>query len=325
MSIMQGEHPIEQNLKRIKKEGIVVLDKVKGLPSSEGPFVSPDYVICIGHQGYNRLMYNDMYDFSEAQTVAVIFPNQSLLEISKSDDYLATLIVADSSMLNEPMLQIINQMRYRYEPNPRVKLDNHQYKMIMNVVELMLETSNLKLAERRMLHLRQLEFLLRLLGYYRQNNLNELPKDTPVSNKFLDLLKRISGNTVMWLFTQKRSALRQSISARLSRRRQATPQHIGSAHRSSWRPRCCCTHATTFQCRQSQICWDLTSRLPSAAISSVKQACHPRISEKRRISVSCCRIFLLFLSRLCFITLLKTQLKVTGKRPMLSEVRWICA
>lgn len=185
-----GEHPIEQNLKRIKKEGIVVLDKVKGLPSSEGPFVSPDYVICIGHQGYNRLMYNDMYDFSEAQTVAVIFPNQSLLEISKSDDYLATLIVADSSMLNEPMLQIINQMRYRYEPNPRVKLDNHQYKMIMNVVELMLETSNLKLAERRMLHLRQLEFLLRLLGYYRQNNLNELPKDTPVSNRFLDLLKK---------------------------------------------------------------------------------------------------------------------------------------
>jgi len=35
--------------------------------------------------------------------------------VSKTDDYLATLIVVDASVLNDPMLQIINQMRYRYE------------------------------------------------------------------------------------------------------------------------------------------------------------------------------------------------------------------
>lgn len=179
-----GEHPIEQNLQRIKEEGIVVVGNVRGLPYGENGFASPDYVICIGHRGRIDMMYDDMPDFSEAHTVAVIYPNHRLRTVSHTDDYRATLIIAHASLLNDPMLQAISQLRYRYEPHPNVKLDKHQYRMIMNIVELMHETSNLGLAERRMLHQRQLEYLLRLLGFYRRKLLNETDEAKRVSNQF---------------------------------------------------------------------------------------------------------------------------------------------
>ena len=140
-------HPLLSNLNRIKEEGIVVLDDVRGLPAGEKPFVSPDYVICIGHRGHIQLIYDDQSDYSEKHTVGVIFPNHRLRMVNKTDDYLATLIVVDASVLNDPMLQIINQMRYRYESNPCVKLDKHEYKMIANVVEGMREIKRLNLPE----------------------------------------------------------------------------------------------------------------------------------------------------------------------------------
>ena len=177
-------HPINLNLQRIKDEGIVVLDNAHGLPTRDMPFVSPDYVICISHRGHIDLMYDDISDYSETHTVGVIFPNHSLREVSKTDDYLATLIVVDASVLNDPMLQIINQMRYRYEPHPCVKLDRHEYRNIMNMVEIMRETVRVNLPDRRALMTRQLEFLLRLLGIYRKNKFNEASQEKRVSMKF---------------------------------------------------------------------------------------------------------------------------------------------
>ena len=169
---------------RIKEEGIVVFNDVRGLPSGDEPFVSPDYVICIGHKGRIKLMYDDITDFSEQRTVGVIFPNHRLLKVDKTDDYRATLIVVRAALLNDPMLQIINQLRYRYESHPNVKLDKHEYKMITNVVEGMCEITRLKLPDHRMLMMRLLEFLLRLLNHYRRSKLNETPADKRVSARF---------------------------------------------------------------------------------------------------------------------------------------------
>ena len=169
---------------KIKEEGIVVFDDVRGLPSGDEPFVSPDYVICIGHKGRIELTYDDVSDYSEQHTVTVIFPNHRLLKVGKTDDYLATLIVVEASVLNDPILQIINQLRYRYEPHPNVKLDKHEYKMILNVVEGMREIKRLKLPNYRMLMTRLLEFLLRLLSHYRKSKLNETPVEMKVSARF---------------------------------------------------------------------------------------------------------------------------------------------
>lgn len=177
-------HPMNLYPQRIKEEGIVVFDDVRGLPTGDEPFVSSDYVICIGHRGHIELMYDDISDYSEKHTVGVIFPNHCLRKVSVTDDYLATLIIVDSSVLNDPILQIISQMRYRYEPHPNVKLDKHEYKMITGVVDGMREIKRLELPDQRMLMSRLLEFLLRLLSRYRMSKLDETHIDKQVSARF---------------------------------------------------------------------------------------------------------------------------------------------
>ena len=197
-------HPITLYNQRIREEGIVVLDDARGLPTGKEPCVSPDYVICIGHRGRIDLMYDDYADFSEKHSVGVIFPNHALTTVSKTDDYLATLIAVDVSMLNDPMLQIIQQMRYRYEPHPCVLLDRHEYRMIMNVVEIMRETSHIELSDRRVFLARQLEFLLRLLSYYRGKKLNEPHTDKRISSQFHnDLAKHFREHRDVGFYAQQ--------------------------------------------------------------------------------------------------------------------------
>ena len=177
-------HPLLSNHQRIKNEGIVVLDDVRDLPAGDRPFVSSDYVLCVGHKGWIQLLYDNHPDCFEKHTVGVVFPNHSVSMVSKTEDYLATLIVVDASVLNDPMLQIINQMRYRYESHPCVKLDRHEYKMITDVVGGMREIKRLELPESRMLMTRLLEFLLRLLSHYRKSKLNETGANKRVSMQF---------------------------------------------------------------------------------------------------------------------------------------------
>ena len=177
-------HPLLSNLQKIKDEGIVVLDDVRGMPTGDEPFVSSDYVICIGHKGRIKLLYDNRHDYFAKHTVGVVFPNHSVSMVSKTDDYLATLIAVDASVPNDPMLQIINQMRFRYESHPCVKLDRHEYKMITDVVEGMREIKRLNLPDSRMLMTRLLEFLLRLLSHYRKSKLNEYSADKRVSMQF---------------------------------------------------------------------------------------------------------------------------------------------
>lgn len=177
-------HPMNLYAQKIKEEGIVVFDEVRGLPSGDAPFTSPDYVICIAHRGRMELVYDDVSDYSEQHTVAVIFPNHNLRKVSVTDDYLATLIIVDSSALDDPMLQIIDQIRYRYELHPNVKLDSHEYKMITSVVEGMREIKRLELPDRRMLMTRLLEFFLRLLSRYRISKLNETISERQISARF---------------------------------------------------------------------------------------------------------------------------------------------
>ena len=131
-------------------------------------------------------MYDVISDFSGQHTVGVIFPNHCLRKVSITDD---SLIIVDSSVLGDPLLQIIKQMRYRYEPHPNVKLDRHEYRIITHVVEGMREITRLDLPDRRMLMKRLLEFLLRLLSQYRKSKLNETG-DKQVSARFHSDLKQ---------------------------------------------------------------------------------------------------------------------------------------
>lgn len=172
------------NSQRIKDNGILVLDDVRGLPLGDEPFTSPDYVICIGRRGKMQMTYDGMPDFTSKQTVAVVFPNHTLKTVSKTDDYLATLVVVDASMLDDPLLRTISQMRYRYEPHPWVELNRHEYGVIMHLVGVMRETAGIDIPDKRLLLTHQLGYFMRLLSYYRSVKLNEAPEYKRIATLF---------------------------------------------------------------------------------------------------------------------------------------------
>ena len=178
------QHPMLVNAQKIKENGIAILDDVRELPSGKEPFTSPDYVICIGHRGTMQMTYDDMPDHSSKQTVAVVFPNHTLRMVSKSDDYLATLVVVDAALLDDPLLRIIGQLRYRYEPHPWVELDRREYSVIMHMVGVMRETASIDIPNRQHFMMSQLEFFMRLLSHYRTVKLNETAVEKRVSTLF---------------------------------------------------------------------------------------------------------------------------------------------
>jgi len=178
------QHPMLVNAQKIKENGIAVLDDVRELPSGKEPFTSSDYVICIGHRGNMQMTYDDMPDHSSKQTVAVVFPNHTLRMVSKSDDYLATLVVVDAALLDDPLLRIIGQLRYRYEPHPWVELNHREYSVIMHLVGVMRETSNIDIPNRQHFMMSQLEFFMRLLSYYRSIKLGETADEKRISSQF---------------------------------------------------------------------------------------------------------------------------------------------
>ncbi len=177
-------HPMLVNAQKIKENGIAILDDVRELPSGKEPFTSPDYVICIGHRGTMQMTYDDMPDHSSKQTVAVVFPNHTLRMVSKTDDYLATLVVVDAALLDDPLLRIIGQLRYRYEPHPWVELDRREYSVIMHMVGVMRETASIDIPNRKHFMMSQLEFFMRLLSHYRTVKLNETAVEKRVSTLF---------------------------------------------------------------------------------------------------------------------------------------------
>lgn len=177
-------HPMVLNAQKISEEGITIFHNVCGLPTGMNPFVSPDYVICIVHRGGQEIMYDDMPDVSSRGTVAVLFPNHSVTAVSQTDDFRTSLIVVTKDVLSEPLLQIIRQYRYRYESRPAVRLCEHEYKILMNIVNVMYETSLIGIDRKRNLIILQLECFLRMLGYYRQQILDDVKSTERVSTRF---------------------------------------------------------------------------------------------------------------------------------------------
>ncbi|MBQ9473015.1 MAG: AraC family transcriptional regulator [Bacteroidales bacterium] len=176
----------QHNNLQTKDNRIIILDNVRGLPTGDKPLCSPDYVICIVHCGKMDLLYDEKPDKLSEHVVAVIFPNHNIKAVSTSPDYLATLVSVDATILGDPMLRIISQMRHRYEPNPRIELDNHEYGVIMSQIKLMREMSSIDIPERSTLLTHQLDLLMRLISYYRNNKLHDNAPDRRVSSQFQD-------------------------------------------------------------------------------------------------------------------------------------------
>lgn len=189
-SNLNPEHPLVVNAQRIKENGIAILYNVTTLPNETEPFAISDYVISICHRGTMNIINDTLPETITPGTIGIVLPNRPIQFVSKSDDFLNTLIVVDSELVDDPLLQIIHRFQYRFENHPSVVLGEREYKVMMKVVDVMHETSKFDIQDHRMMMIRQLYFFLRLLAYYRQRMLNDDMAHKPVGTHFLANLEQ---------------------------------------------------------------------------------------------------------------------------------------
>jgi len=175
---------VEQNDLRLKREGIILLENVTTFPGGNKTYISDNYVIVINQKGYLSVLYNNEEITFKANDVSVVYPGTSILARKLSKDYRATVIVVLASLLDEPLLEIINLNRYRYVPQPNMMLDKHEHSVLMKIVDLMRETIAVDIPEKRSILALQLRSFLYFLNYYRQIKLNENIVTNRLSIKF---------------------------------------------------------------------------------------------------------------------------------------------
>ncbi len=173
-----GRQIVEKNDLMLKKDGIILLENVTNFPTDDKPYLSTNYVIVINQKGTLSGLYNNEERSFKANDVSVVYPGNSIMAKQLSKDYRATVIVVLASLLDEPLLEIINLNRYRYVPQPNMTLSKHEYRVLMKIVDIMRETIATDIQEKRSLLTLQLRSFLYFLNYYRQINLKEhfIPK-----------------------------------------------------------------------------------------------------------------------------------------------------
>jgi len=175
---------IAQNALRIKKEGVVFFDDINEAPYSLEPFVTQVYVIGIVHRGTLRMLYDSEPYTISPRVISVVYPSH-ILHIKKvSGDFRGTIIALDESMIDEPLLEIINQTRYRYESRPIFPMPKHEFDIMMQMVNVIRETLNLDIPDKRSLLALQIRCFLSLLNYHRKRKLNDDIAEDRVSSKF---------------------------------------------------------------------------------------------------------------------------------------------
>ena len=184
------QNPLVSNAQKIKEEGIVILRNITGFPSGDDLFVTSNYVICICHHGSVDVLNEDLQDVATPWHFTIIYPNRKMNCGHCSKDLQLTMIAVDAKLIDDPLLQIIKQFQYRYESHPSVELGEHENRMLMKIVDLMQETANIDIPDKKTLLVIQLKYFLRMLGYYRQRVLKDTKPGDQLSNSFYNAVEK---------------------------------------------------------------------------------------------------------------------------------------
>lgn len=166
---------IDEKEDEIKKEGIVIFDRVTRMPSYNEPYNSPHFVICINHSGSVKLDHDMGSDIFSPHGLAILYPSHSITAYESSEDYCFTLIVVSKEMFGTMSNRIIHRNRFKYVMHPQFKLSDSQYEDVMSIVEAMKRVVNIKTESRREMMVGLHDILMQMIDIFRKENNGEEP------------------------------------------------------------------------------------------------------------------------------------------------------
>ena len=195
-STYPSPHPVVALNMEIEKRGVLLIENVVRLPSSDIPFVSPHLVIVICHQGYSIGEYDMKPIKFCAHDFSLVYPNLPVLERETSKDYRSTLLIISSSLYNElrPRLTYGNSLLFHSQPS--FHLSEEHYLCICDAIKLLKSINNYDFPSRKELILGILDVMSKLVDSFRltddnaesQQPTDDTNGDNLLFRRFYDLL-----------------------------------------------------------------------------------------------------------------------------------------
>lgn len=167
-SSSQMTHPIVAMNKEIEKRGVLLIEDVERLPSTDIPFVSPHLVIVVCHQGYSIGEYDMKPIKFCAHDYSLVYPDHPILAKETSEDYRSSLLIISSSYYNElrPRLTYGNSLVFHSQPC--FHLSEEHYHCICDTIRLLKSVLSIDSPSRKEMIIGVLDLMSKLVDNFRQ-------------------------------------------------------------------------------------------------------------------------------------------------------------
>ena len=195
---LPSPHPIVALNTEIEKRGVLLIEDVVRLPSSDAPdvpFVSPHLVIVICHQGYSIGEYDMKPIKFCAHDYSLVYPDHPILAKETSEDYHSTLLIISSSFYNDlrPRLAYGNSLVFHSQPT--FHLSDEHYLCVCDTIKLLKFIIGFDCPSQKELTIGILDVMSKLVDNFRQiDDIAEQQPDTDtvggslLFKRFYDLL-----------------------------------------------------------------------------------------------------------------------------------------
>ena len=163
-------HPIVALNAEIEKRGVLLIEDVAQIPSSDTPdvpFVSPHLVIVICHQGYSIGEYDMKPIKFCAHDYSLVYPDHPILAKETSEDYHSTLLIISTSFYNElrPCLTYGNSLVFHSQPT--FHLSEEHYRCICDTIKLLKSIIGFDCPSRKEITIGILDVMSKLVDNFR--------------------------------------------------------------------------------------------------------------------------------------------------------------
>lgn len=182
-----------QKVLNVEKEEVVVLRNVHRFPVSGKGFACPYLTIGINTGGEAKAHY-DLHEVVFKQNdLAVVMPNHVLEQISTSEDYSVTMVVASAAFATEIKKRSLLHDYNKYHSSPACHLSDEQADQMMKVIDLLeiiTQKTPEELPQRHELLIHMASIGFSLLSAFRndQDRSHWVLREHVVFNEFCDLL-----------------------------------------------------------------------------------------------------------------------------------------
>lgn len=176
-TLPHSPHPVVAFNERIEEHGVLLIEDVERLPSSDIPFVSPHLVIVICHQGYSIGEYDMKPIKFSAHDFSLVYPDHPILAKETSEDYRSTLLIISSSFYNELRPRLTYGNSILFHSRPYFHLSEEHYLCLCDALRLLKSIISFDFPSRKEITLGVLDVIAYLVDNFRQSD------DIPESQK----------------------------------------------------------------------------------------------------------------------------------------------